>query len=216
MVDDESDNLATTEAAAPAPVAPPITDYLDADLKAKYLNPAYSGTFATQSLIAAVEQVLRNQQNELAFLKQQFQDVASQLALLVAAIPPKPGPAASGKMHFSFVEELPMPNQGKMKFAFPDNLTAVATLALVDAAGVAGASPDAPPTWKAGAAFLTVTPAADGMSCTFKIDPTQSPVAGDVPVEADCVGGGTAFSVIDKLTVQAGPAAGGSMSFVTQ
>jgi hypothetical protein len=201
--------LAAAQAQAPA-----ITVDLSAALVAKFNDPAYRVP-ASERWIPAVQQVLENQKQQsqaIAELGADLQKVLAAVAALQELLPKKPGPAVRGAISFHL--EGPMP---QMKFAFPDNKTAVGTLDLADALNVQGASVDAPPTWSADQPFVTLTPAADGLSCTFAVDPTQNPVAGDINVTVAATAAGNAVDVDPGvLTLQAGPATTGEIVFATE
>ena len=204
-----------TRIGAKPPTAPSITVDLDPALAAKFNDPAYRVP-ASELWLPCVQQVLENQEAQskaIGDLSEALTKALADLEALKALIPPKPGPATRGAIIFHLEDDMPP----TMKFAFPDNKTAVGTLNLADALKVGGASVDAPPVWSADQPFVTLTPAADGMSCTFAVDPTQNPVAGDINVTVSATAGGNAVAVDPGvLTLQAGPAATGEIEFATQ
>ncbi len=205
-----------------AVTGPSITAYLNAQMAAKWRDPAYfSG--ATERWIAAVEQVLINQGDQdqkigqlidlIMAQGQELQAMQMTLAEILDRLPPKPGAAAGGALTFTIAKE-PPDMASKMKLNLQDSQTAIGTITLHDANNIEGATPDAPPTWTATPAGIDLTPSADGLTCQAKIG--AGAAAGPVVVTATVVGGGVSFNLdnsADPLNIVAGAATGGGLGF---
>lgn len=116
-----------------------------------------------------IDLVLQNQATQA----QQLNLIQETLALILAAV--SPPPAVGFTIELTQETDMKQAVKAGLDFDLQDNGQAIATLTVVDAAGLATTLPDGvTPSWASSDPGVVVTPAADGLTAT--VSPATPPV----------------------------------------